>query len=89
MSEPDAATDPLPPKRQFTIRAVLFATMLVAIAAAGFSGLIRSDEDDMPTAFVLFVVAAPLALMLILSLARTIERFITMRRKRGETSSDA
>lgn len=82
-------TDPPPRKRQFTIRAVLFATLLVAIAAAGFSGLIRAGEENVSTMFVLFVVAAPLALMLILSLWRTVERFVAMRRKRRETRSDA
>ncbi|MEX2141759.1 MAG: hypothetical protein WD894_21010 [Pirellulales bacterium] len=89
MIESSDAIETPPPKRQFTIRAVLFATMLVAIAAAGFSGLIRADDDDLPIAFVLFVVAAPLALVLILSLARTIERFTAMRRRQRETNPDA
>jgi hypothetical protein len=85
----DPAEPPLRPKRQITIRALLFATTLVAIAAAGFGGLVRTDEDDLPVAFIVFVVAAPLALMLVLSLASTFERFITMRRKRREKKPDA
>ena len=89
MTDSRDAIETPPRKRQFTIRAILFATTLIAIAAAGFSGLIRADEEDLPIAFVLFVVAAPLALMLILSLVRTIERFIAMRRKRRETNPDA
>jgi hypothetical protein len=87
------STDPvdLPPprKRQITIRAILFATTLVAIAAAGFGGLVRTDEDDLPVAFIVFVIAAPLALMLVLSVARGIERFVTMRRKRRKSGSDS
>ena len=89
MSEPDNTAPPARRKRQFTIRSVLFATTLVAIAAAGFGGLVRAGEEDTPTLFVLFVVAAPLALMLVLSLGRTIERFVVMRRKRRETRSDS
>ena len=83
------AEPPLPRKRQITIRAILFATTLVAIAAAGFGGLVRTDEDDLPVAFIVFVVAAPMALMLVLSLARTIERFIAMRRQQREKTPDA
>jgi hypothetical protein len=84
----DHAELPLARKRQFTIRGILFATALVAIAAAGFGGLVRSGEDT-PTVFVLFVIAAPLALMLILSLGRAIERLIVMRRKQRENRSDS
>jgi hypothetical protein len=72
------------PKRQFTIRALLFATTLVAVAAAGYGGLVRARQDDLPTVAVLFVIAAPLALMLVLSLARGVERLIAMWRKRRE-----
>jgi magnesium-transporting ATPase (P-type) len=85
MAEPPDSIQPSRRKRQFTIRSMLFGTMLVAIAAAGFSGLVRADEDDLPTAFVLFVVAAPLALLLVLSLARTVERLLLAWRKRRET----
>ncbi|HJS08498.1 MAG TPA: hypothetical protein VJ809_12590 [Pirellulales bacterium] len=80
----DHSNDVEPPtrKRQFTIRALLFATTLVAVAAAAFGGLVRAGQDDMPTVAVLFVIAAPLALMLVLSLARGVERLIVMWRKR-------
>ena len=88
MSEPDNTASAPRRKRQFTIRSVLFATTLVAIAAAGFGGLVRAGDAAAPTLFVLFVVAAPLGLMLVLSLGRTIERFIVMRRKRRDESSD-
>ena len=82
----DHSNDIEPPirKRQFTIRSLLFATTLVAVAAAGFGGLVRAGQDDLPTVAVLFVIAAPLALMLVLSLARGIERLIAMWRKRRE-----
>jgi phosphatidylglycerophosphate synthase len=83
---PDS-TDP-PGKRQFTIRALLVATTLVAVAAACFGGLVRAGQDDLPTAGVLFVIAAPLALMLILSLMRTAERLLAIWRKRNERNSE-
>jgi hypothetical protein len=82
--EPPISLDQPPRKRQFTIRALLFATTLVAVAAACFGGLVRAGQDDLPTAAVLFVIAAPLALKLILSLANTVERLIAMWRKRRE-----
>ncbi len=81
MSEPDNTAPPARRKRQFTIRSVLFATTLVAIASAGFGGLVRAGEQGTPTLFVLFVVAAPLALMLVLSMTRTVERLLATRRK--------
>jgi hypothetical protein len=80
--QPPNSLEPPPRKRQFTIRALLFATTLVAVAAACFGGLVRAGQDDLPTAAVLFVIAAPLALMLVLSLASTVERFIELWRKR-------
>ena len=86
---PNAVEPPPRPKRQITIRAILFATTLVAIAAAAFGGLVRTDEDDLPVAFIVFVVAAPLALMLVLSVAGTIERFVVMRRERERKRSDS
>ena len=51
--------------------------------------LVRAGEDDLPTASILFVVAAPLALMLILSLVRAIEHLISVWRKRRDRNSDA
>lgn len=87
--EPPNNRDPPPRKWQFTIRATLFATTLVAVAAACFGGLVRAGQDDLPTAAVLFVIAAPLALMLVLSLVSTAERLIALWRKRGEKNSDA
>jgi hypothetical protein len=89
MSEPDNTADLSRRRRQFTIRSILFATTLVAVAAAGFGGLVRAGEDGDPTMFVLFVVAAPLGLVLILNGWRTIERFLATRRKRRETRSDS
>ena len=87
MSEPDNTASAARRKRQFTIRSVLFATTLVAIAAAGFGGLVRAGAEGTPTLFVLFVVAAPLGLVLILSLVRTVEQLLAMRRKRRERRS--
>jgi hypothetical protein len=85
MISPSDIPDPPPRKRQFTIRALLFATTLVAVAAACFGGLVRAgQDDDLPTAAVLFVIAAPLAVMLILSLAGAVERLIVMWRKRRQ-----
>jgi predicted nucleic acid-binding Zn ribbon protein len=86
----DSSNDLEPPRRtrQFTIRALLFATTLVAVAAACFGGLIRAGQDDLPTTAVLFVIAAPLALMFVLSLAGTIERLIGLWRKRRKGNSD-
>jgi hypothetical protein len=89
MSERPKSVEAPPSKRQITIRAILFATTLVAIAAAGFGGLVRTDDDDLPVAFIVFIVAAPLALMLVLSLARTFERFIAMRRERQNPNADS
>jgi hypothetical protein len=70
-------------KRQFTIRAILFVTLLVSVAAAGFSGLLRA-EGGSPTTFVLFVIAAPLAVLLVASIARAIESYVMARRKRRQ-----
>jgi hypothetical protein len=83
---PDSSNDlePPPRNRQFTIRALLFATTLVAVAAACFGGLVRAGQDDLPTAAVLFVIAAPLALMLLLSLVNTVQRLIELWRRRKE-----
>jgi hypothetical protein len=88
MSEPDNTADAPRRRRKFTIRSILFATTLVAIAAAGFGGLVRAGEDSGPTLFVLFVVAAPLGLMLILSGVRAAERFFIARRKRRRNDMD-
>jgi hypothetical protein len=86
--EPPKSFDPPPRKHQFTIRALLFATTLVAVAAACFGGLVRAGQNDLPTAAVLFVIASPLALMLVLSVAGSVERLIAMWRKRRERNSD-
>ena len=82
MTDSPDAPDAPPRKRQFTIRALLFATTLVAVAAAGFGGLMRAGAGDKPTVFILFVIAAPLALMLVLSLARSVEHLIQLWRNR-------
>ena len=83
MTEPAKSTEPRRRKRQFTIRAMLFATFLVAIAAAGFSGLIRTEPDGGPTPFFLFIVAAPLALLLASGLLRAIQRLLATRKGSG------
>jgi hypothetical protein len=83
MSESSHEVGSPPPKRQFTIRGLLVLMLLVSIAAAGFSGLLRAEEDS-PAMFVLFVVAAPLALLLLASIARLIESFIAARRWRRD-----
>ena len=84
MTDTDNSFEPPPRARQFTIRALLFATTLVAVAAACFGGLVRAGQDDLPTAAVLFVIAAPLALMLLLSLVNTVQRLIELWRRRKE-----
>jgi hypothetical protein len=81
MTQPIDSSEPPKPKRQFTIRAILFATTLVAVAAAGFGGLVRAKDDELPVFFVLFVIAAPLAFMLVQSAYRGVENFIAMRRR--------
>jgi hypothetical protein len=88
--EPDYDIIESPPRRrrQFTIRAILFAMLLVAIAAAGFSGLIRTDQEGLPTTFVLFIVAAPLALLLLANVARAVERFLEARSRSRESDSE-
>jgi cation transporter-like permease len=82
MSEAKPEPEPEPrPKRQFTIRAILFVTLLVSVAAAGFSGLLRAEQGS-ATLFVVFVIAAPLGLLLVASVARAVEGFIIARRRR-------
>jgi hypothetical protein len=75
-----------PPRRgnQFTIRAILFLTLLVTIAAAGFGGLVRAREDNLSTTFVMFVVVAPLALLLVMSLSQAVQGFLKTRRQRDD-----
>ena len=84
----DESNSPEPRKRQFTIRGILFATTLFAVAAAGFGGLARSNAGETATPFVLFVIAAPLALMLVLSLVSAVERLVVEHRKRRQEKSD-
>jgi len=88
MNEPENTADQAPRKHQITIRGLLFATTLVAIAAAGFAGLVRADDGQTATPFVLFVVAAPLALMLVLSVVGAVERLVAEFRKRRDKNSD-
>jgi magnesium-transporting ATPase (P-type) len=88
IDSPDANAPP-PGRRQFTIGAILLLTFMVAIAAAGFSGLVRTEQDDLPTAFVLFVIAAPLALMVFVSITKSVTHFIAVRRKRRQIDSDS
>jgi hypothetical protein len=82
MSEPRPKPEPRP-KRQFTIRAILFVTLLISVAAAGFSGLLRAEQGS-ATLFVLFVIAAPLALLLVASVARAVESLIIARRSKRD-----
>jgi hypothetical protein len=81
--KPTTRLEPPRRKRQFTIRAILLVTLLVSVAAAGFSGLLRVEQGS-PTTFVLFVIAAPLAVLLVASIARAIESYVMSRRKRRQ-----
>ena len=89
MNEPENTAEPPPRKHQFTIRGILFATTLVAVAAAGFAGLVRANDGQTATPFVLFVVAAPLALMLVLSLIGATEQLVAGWKRRRNNSNGA
>jgi hypothetical protein len=81
MAEPHHLQEPRQ-RPQFTIRALLFVTLLIAISAAGFSGLIRAGQDDLSSEFVMFVVAAPLALLMIAGIWEAVQRILESRRQK-------
>lgn len=73
---------PQPPRRwyQFGVAAMLLATSLVAVLMSALAGLLRGDGGQMPPGFFfVMAVAAPMAVMILLSLLRALADY----RKRG------
>ena len=74
-----------PPRRpfQFTLGTLLLVTTLVSILAAALAGLLqrRSSSFEMPPGFfVLMTIAAPVAVLIFLSLTRALVRWLGRRR---------
>lgn len=78
MNEPHEQPRP----RQFGLRVLFLVTLMVAICAAGFAGIVRAEEDDRAFRFILFTIAAPIALTIAMSGYRHVEEFLARRRKR-------
>jgi hypothetical protein len=75
-------TRPQRPRRwyQFGLAAILLTTSLVAVLMSALAGLLRGDAGRMPPGFfIVMAIAAPMAVMIFLSLLRA----VTDRRKRG------
>jgi len=74
-----------PPRRpfQFGLGTLLLITTLFAVLAAAFAGMLhrRAGRSSMPPGFfVLMAVAAPVAVLIVLSLVRAIVRWLQGRR---------
>ena len=74
-----------PPRRpfQFTLGTLLLITMLTSVLAAALAGMLRLGHSSLPRGFfVLMVVAAPMAVMILLSLLRSISGLFDRKRRR-------
>jgi len=74
-----------PPRRpfQFTLGTLLLVTALVSVLAAALGGLLRRRQGafEMPPGFfVLMTIAAPVAVLIFLSLAQSLLRWLNRRR---------
>jgi ABC-type transport system involved in multi-copper enzyme maturation permease subunit len=66
--------EPQPPRFQFGMAVLFLLTALCSVLAAIFSGLLRNDNDAVgmpPGFFILMGAAAPVAILILLSLARS------------------
>lgn len=63
---------------RFSITAMLLIMLVVSVLAAGASYLVRSNHSDRASqlAFILFTLAAPLLLVVLVSLGRAILRWL-------------
>ena len=84
MSDPssklESSLEPAPSRRRrrgfrFTVGKLLLIMLVVCMAAAGLSYLVRADQGDAPEAklvFILFTLSSPVLLMIIVSVIRSI-----------------
>jgi hypothetical protein len=85
-----SAPAPEPPRFQFGIRLLFFLMLVAAIAAGIFAALVRAVEQQADTAyFVILVVAAPIGFMVLVSVWKTIEDFISSRRSDRQGRDDS
>ena len=69
---------PRPWQPRFSMTAMLLLMLVVSVVAAGASYLVRSNNTDrvFQLAFILFTLAAPLLLLVVVSLCRAILRWL-------------
>ncbi len=92
MSDDERSRSPGPqPRRfQFGIRSIFFLMLVAAIAAGIFAALERAFQQQADTAFfVILVVAAPVGLMVLVSLWKTAEDFLATRRQQRDQRDDS
>jgi hypothetical protein len=81
---PDA--EPTPPPRQpfqFSLATLLLITALLSVLAAALAGMLRRQYggSSLPSGFfVVMAVAAPMAVMILISLLYSVVRFLRRRR---------
>jgi hypothetical protein len=73
--------EPQPPHRwyQFSLARMFLLTTLVSVLVAAWSGLVRF-QGSMPIGFYVMTVAAPLAIVIVLSLLHALGRLLDRRR---------
>ena len=67
----DQETPPRP-RRRFSLRMAFLLTLVVAVTAAVYGGLLRENDRER---FVFLAVAAPLGLLVLLGFIRDVARF--------------
>jgi hypothetical protein len=73
--------EPQPPHRwyQFSLARMFLLTTLVSVLVAAWSGLVRF-QGSMPIGFYVMTIAAPLAIVIVLSLLHALGRLLDRRR---------
>ncbi|MEN6494608.1 MAG: hypothetical protein ABFD16_09985 [Thermoguttaceae bacterium] len=73
--------EPQPPHRwyQFSLARMFLLTTLVSVLVAAWSGLVRF-QGSMPIGFYVMTIAAPLAVVIVLSLLHALGRLLDHRR---------
>ena len=68
-----------PPRFQFGLAALLLTMLVIGVAAAGFAGM--ADRGDLRAAAIVFVLVAPMGILMLLSGFQSLQHWLAKRRQ--------